>query len=403
MTNKKNVLLCVTGGIAVFKAAALTSQLSQNGYTVKVMMTQSAMKFVTPLTFQTLSRNPVYHDTFDEKDPSGVAHIDLADWADLVVIAPATANVIGKTANGLADDMVSTTLLATTAPVLIAPAMNVHMYEHPAVKANMERLANYGYRFIEPGEGLLACGYVGKGRLAEPDEILAAIKQFFNEQSEQPLLGKQVIITAGPTREQVDPVRFFTNRSSGKMGYALAEAAQGFGAQVTLISGPTSLPEPFGINVIQVKSAEEMYNAVMKRYEYADLIIKSAAVADYRPKEVLAQKVKKKDSGLAIEMERTKDILQELGKCKTNQVLVGFAAETDQVETYALEKLERKNLDIIVANNVSEVGSGFEGDTNKVTIFGNDGTRIQSDLVSKKEIAMLVLNEAIRYIRKIGK
>ncbi|WP_349410449.1 bifunctional phosphopantothenoylcysteine decarboxylase/phosphopantothenate--cysteine ligase CoaBC [Pseudalkalibacillus sp. SCS-8] len=399
MTEKKKVLLCVTGGIAVFKAAGLTSQLRQSGYEVKVMMTRSAMEFVTPLTFQTLSRNHVYHDTFDEKDPSGVAHIDLADWADLVVVAPATANSIGKLANGIADDMISTTLLATTAPVMIAPAMNVHMYEHPAVYANMERLAKYGCRFIEPGEGLLACGYVGKGRLAEPEEILESIHHFFKEQSYKPLKGKHVLITAGPTREYVDPVRFFTNRSSGKMGYALAEKAYEQGADVTLISGPTNLNAPYGVDFIQVESAEEMYKEVMERYNRADLVIKSAAVADYRPKVTYDSKMKKQDGNLSIDMDRTKDILLELGKQKEHQVLVGFAAETDDVTRYAKGKLEKKNLDMIVANNVAQTGSGFEGDTNQVHIFGRDGHEYESSLLSKKEVAEIVLRESARYMK----
>ncbi len=398
MSEKKKILLCVTGGIAVFKAAGLTSQMSKAGYDVKVMMTQSAMKFVTPLTFQTLSRNHVYHDTFDEKDPSGVAHIDLADWADLVVIAPATANCIGKLANGIADDMISTTLLATTAPIMIAPAMNVHMYEHPAVFANMERLAEFGHRFIEPGEGLLACGYVGKGRLAEPEEILKAVQQFFEEEENQVLSGKHVLITAGPTREQIDPVRFFTNRSSGKMGYALAEVAVSLGAHVTLISGPSNLKQPYGVDFIPVQSAEEMYKAVIEKYNEVDLVIKSAAVADYRPKVTFESKMKKKDGNLSIEMERTTDILKELGKRKSHQVLVGFAAETDDVTRYAKEKMEKKNLDMIVANNVSQQGSGFEGDTNQVFIYGRDGHEMESSLLSKRQVAEIVLKECLRYL-----
>lgn len=398
LTDKKKILLCVTGGIAVFKAASLTSQMRQAGYEVKVMMTQSAMKFVTPLTFQTLSRNHVYHDTFDEKDPSGVAHIDLADWADLVVIAPATANCIGKLANGIADDMISTTLLATTAPIMVAPAMNVHMYEHPAVYSNMERLAEFGCRFIEPGEGLLACGYVGKGRLAEPDEILKAIHQSFHEQANQPLSGQNVLITAGPTREYIDPVRFFTNRSTGKMGYALAEAAVVLGANVTLVSGPSNLKVPYGVTFIPVQSAEEMYNEVLERFHDAHLVIKSAAVADYRPKLTYDSKMKKSDGDLSIEMDRTKDILKELGQKKTKQVLVGFAAETNDVTRYAKEKLEKKNLDMIVANNVSQEGSGFEGDTNQVYIYGRDGREVESSLLSKKQVAEIVLKESLKYM-----
>ncbi len=367
------------------------------------MMTKSAMEFVTPLTFQTLSRNPVYHDTFDEKDPSGVAHIDLADWADLVVIAPATANSIGKLANGIADDMTSTTLLATTAPIMIAPAMNVHMYEHPAVYSNMEKLADFGYRFIEPGEGLLACGYVGKGRLAEPIEILEAIGAFFKEAENQILQNKHVLITAGPTREHIDPVRYFSNRSTGKMGYALAEAAVSLGAKVTLVSGPSVLKPPFGVDMIPVETAEEMFEAVMDHYADADLVIKSAAVADYRPKLTYDSKVKKSEGDLSVEMERTKDILKELGRSKTRQILVGFAAETDDVERYAKDKLERKNLDMIVANDVSQKGSGFEGDTNQVYIYGRDGHEHKSALISKKQAAELVLEESLRYMNGLNK
>ncbi|MBE3570722.1 MAG: bifunctional phosphopantothenoylcysteine decarboxylase/phosphopantothenate--cysteine ligase CoaBC, partial [Bacillales bacterium] len=247
MLKGKNILLCVTGGIAVYKAAVLTSKLTQAGASVKVIMSNGAQKFVTPLTFQALSRNNVYTDTFDEKHPKSIAHIDLADWADLIIVAPATANIIGKLANGIADDMISTTLLAATAPVWIAPAMNVHMYEHPAVKRNVERLQSYGYQFVEPNEGYLACGYVGKGRMEEPENIVKLISSYWEKEKNQPLKGKKVIITAGPTREILDPVRFFSNRSSGKMGYALAEEAHQLGAEVTLISGPVSLNPPTGV------------------------------------------------------------------------------------------------------------------------------------------------------------
>ncbi len=244
MLKSKKILLCVTGGIAVYKAVALTSKLIQQGAEVKVIMSQSACEFVTPLSFQALSRNEVYTDTFDEKDPAVISHIDLADWADIALVAPATANVIGKLANGMADDMITTTLLATKAPVWVAPAMNVHMYDHPAVKENMNRLASFGYRFIEPGEGFLACGYVGKGRLEEPEIIVDRMIQFFEKENKKPLQGKRVLVTAGPTIERVDPVRYFTNRSTGKMGYAIAEVAAGLGAEVTLVSGPTNLLNP---------------------------------------------------------------------------------------------------------------------------------------------------------------
>src|SRR5690625_375860 len=282
MLNGKNVVLGVSGGIAAYKACALTSKLVQKGANVKVVMTKGSTQFVQPLTFQALSRNPVYIDAFDEKNPEKIAHIDLADWADLIILAPATAHLLGKVANGLADDMLTTILLATTAPVYVAPAMNVHMYDHPAVKQNLFTLESYGYRFIEPGDGYLACGYVGKGRLEEPENIIAVIERVERESaSESKLLkGKKVLITAGPTIETVDPVRYFTNHSSGKMGYALAEVAKNLGAEVTLISGPVELSPIPGVNLISVQSAEEMYDEVMSHFETQDLIIKSAAVAD---------------------------------------------------------------------------------------------------------------------------
>ncbi|TMW73165.1 bifunctional phosphopantothenoylcysteine decarboxylase/phosphopantothenate--cysteine ligase CoaBC [Alteribacter natronophilus] len=395
MSSKKRVLLCVTGGIAMFKAAALTSRLSQNGFEVKVMMTDSAGEFVTPLTFQALSRNPVYTSTFDEKDPSKIAHIDVADWADLIIVAPATANVIGKLANGIADDMVTTTLLASTAHVMVAPAMNVHMYAHPAVQKNMETLKEFGYTFIEPGEGFLACGYEGKGRMEEPETIMAEAEAFFSRRSHPEWHGVRLLVTAGPTRETIDPVRYFSNRSSGKMGYAIAAEAAKRGAAVTLISGPSALDDPPGAEVIRVDSAEEMYAAVMARYSGADIVIKSAAVADYRPAETFSQKVKKTDGALTIEMERTKDILRTLGDEKENQVLVGFAAESENVIGYARGKLEKKNLDMIVANSITEEGSGFQSDTNKVTLIQKGEEEIELPLLSKADAAQEILNKAI--------
>lgn len=315
MLKGKKILLCVTGGIAVFKAAALTSKLTQAGALVKVMMSESAMKFVTPLTFQALSRHDVYTDTFDEKDSAVIAHIDLADWADVVLIAPATANCIGKLANGIADDMITTTLLATTAPVWIAPAMNVHMYENKIVQKNMMTLKALGYTFIEPGEGFLACGYVAKGRLEEPETIIARLQEAFSEH--KPLKGKKILVTAGPTREKIDPVRFMTNFSSGKMGYALAEVAANLGADVILISGPTAIAPPVNVTTVQVESAQDMLEAVMQHYGSMDVVIKTAAVADYRPKIVHNQKMKKKSGDAVIELERTIDILKTLGEKKS--------------------------------------------------------------------------------------
>lgn len=391
--NGKKILLCVTGGIAVFKAAALTSKLAQTGASVKVILSESAAKFVTPLSFQALSRNEVYIDTFDEKNPQKIAHIDLADWADLVLVVPATANTIGKLANGIADNMITTTLLAATSPVWIAPAMNVHMFEHPAVKKNIEILYGYGYRFIEPGEGYLACGYVGKGRLEEPEKIVSLIEEHFRPK-ETILKGKRVLVTAGPTREKMDPVRFITNHSTGKMGYAIAEAAAEQGADVTLISGPVTIDPPKGVKLIAVESAEEMYEAVMTRYAETDIVIKTAAVADYRPKNTSEHKVKKAPGEQVLELERTKDILYELGQKKTNQVLVGFAAETRNVEEYARKKLVQKNADMIVANNVKEAGAGFGSDTNIVTIIKNHGATIELPLMTKKEVGEKILEEA---------
>lgn len=401
----KRILLCVSGGIAVYKAVALTSKLVQAGAEVKVMMTASAREFVTPLTFQALSRNPVYTDTFDEKDPSVIAHIDLADWPDLILVAPATANMIGKIANGLADDMISTTLLAATAPVWIAPAMNVHMYDHPAVKKNMSTLSSFGYSFVEPGEGYLACGYVGKGRLEEPETIVSLIGSYFSKVSDTQKIfdGINVLVTAGPTVERVDPVRFFTNRSTGKMGYALAEQAAKLGASVTLVTGPTNLEYPKGVQVVQIESAQQMLEAVMQRYHEADVVIKSAAVADYRPKHVFNQKMKKQPGEAVLELERTTDILRTLGERKEHQLLVGFAAETEQVDEYAQKKLASKNLDMIVANNVTTEGAGFGTDTNIVTLYKRSGESKELPILSKHDVATEVLKEVKEMLEGLRK
>lgn len=392
MLIEKKILLCVTGGIAVYKAAALTSKLTQAGATVKVILSDSAAKFVTPLTFQALSKNDVFTDTFDEKNSEVIAHIDLADWADLVLLAPATANTIGKLASGIADNMITTTLLAATAPVWIAPAMNVHMYDHPAVKKNISTLYEYGCRFIEPSEGYLACGYVGKGRLEEPERIVWLISEFFYKRN--PVLsGKKIVVTAGPTREKIDPVRFITNHSTGKMGYAIAKEAASEGANVVLISGPVNLQAPDGVTVVRVESAEDMYNACINEYETADVVIKTAAVADYRPKVSHEHKMKKKPGDQFLELERTKDILFELGQKKTRQILVGFAAETEQVEEYAKGKLQKKNADMIVANNVKTKGAGFGAETNIVTIFKKDGSSFELPMMTKQMVAQKILEQ----------
>ncbi|MCM3160446.1 bifunctional phosphopantothenoylcysteine decarboxylase/phosphopantothenate--cysteine ligase CoaBC [Metabacillus litoralis] len=403
MLSRKKILLCVSGGIAVYKAAALTSKLVQAGAEVKVIMSDSAIEFVSPLTFQALSRNDVYYDTFDEKNSKVIAHIDLADWADLVLVAPATANIIGKLANGIADNMLTTTLLATTANVWIAPAMNVHMYDHPAVQKNIQTLYEFGYRFIEPSEGFLACGYVGKGRLEEPEKIVSLLTNFF-EQKEfgTPLNGFNIMVTAGPTREKVDPVRYFTNHSTGKMGYSIAEEAAKLGANVTLITGPTSLTPPPNVTTIKIESAQEMYEQVIKRYPNIDVVIKSAAVADYRPINIHEQKLKKQNENLTIELAKTTDILKELGQKKSHQLLVGFAAETNDLDVYAKKKLATKNLDLIVANNVTTEGAGFGTDTNIVTIYDKSLNKMELPLMSKKEVAkniLLKVNDMLKDVK----
>ncbi|MGF9981146.1 bifunctional phosphopantothenoylcysteine decarboxylase/phosphopantothenate--cysteine ligase CoaBC [Bacillus subtilis] len=403
MLNNRNVLLCVSGGIAVYKACALTSKLVQAGANVKVIMTESACRFVSPLTFQALSRHEVYTDTFKEQNPSVISHIDAADWADLIIVAPATANVIGKLANGIADDMLTTTLLAATAPVWIAPAMNVHMYDHPAVKRNISVLYQDGYRFIEPSEGYLACGYVGKGRLEEPENIVKLAEKHFAEETSAPLEGKHVVITAGPTREAIDPVRFFTNKSTGKMGYALAEAAVQLGARVTLISGPVSLDQPKGLaEFITVQSAADMREAVLSVYDASDIVIKTAAVADFTPKTVFDHKMKKQDGGMTLELKRTVDILKELGEKKKEQILVGFAAETQDIEHYARKKLAAKNLDLIVANDVKANGAGFGADTNIVTIFFKDGHKRELPIMSKLDVSFEILQEIAALSKQTG-
>jgi phosphopantothenoylcysteine decarboxylase/phosphopantothenate--cysteine ligase len=390
----KTIVLGVCGGIAAYKAAALTSKLTQAGAVVRVIMTRSAVQFVAPLTFQTLSRHHVFVDTFDEKDPTVVSHINLADSADLVLIAPATANMIGKLALGLGDDMLSTTLLATMAPIWVAPAMNVHMYANPAVQTNMETLLRRGVRFIEPGEGQLACGYVGKGRLAEPEEIFAAVERHFQGEPGR-LAGKRVLVTAGGTVERLDPVRYLTNDSSGKMGYAIAEEAVRMGAKVTLVSGPSALSVPEGVQLVPVQSALDMREAVLSRLGESQLIIKAAAVADYRPAVVAEQKIKKKADSLTLELIKNPDILQEIGTLKTKkQFVIGFAAETERLDEHAMDKLKRKNCDLIVGNDVSQEGAGFGGDTNVVRFYDQNGLVLALPIQSKWDVARKLLELA---------
>jgi phosphopantothenoylcysteine decarboxylase/phosphopantothenate--cysteine ligase len=407
MLNGKKIVLGVTGGIAAYKAATLCSRLVQKGADVHVIMTASATQFITELTLQTLTRNTVYTDTFDEREPAVVSHIHLADLADLVLVAPATANVIAKMAHGMADDMLSTTLLATTAPVMIAPAMNVHMYDHPAVKHNMSLLVERGAMMIEPGEGLLACGYVGKGRLEEPESIVDVVERFFEQrefadrtrQGQASLLqGKKVVVTAGGTIERIDPVRYITNDSSGKMGFAIAAAARDLGADVKLVMGSTQSKPPENVELIPVQSAQDMYEAVTREWDDADIVVKAAAVADYRPKEVYTEKIKKKGDTLSLELIKNIDILETLGKQKTHQFLIGFAAETQSVEMYAREKLERKNCDLIVANDVTRTGAGFGTDTNAVHIYDREGLVEELPVMAKDDVAHRLLRIAAERI-----
>ena len=382
--NAPRVVLGVTGGIACYKAVEVVRLLVQDGFSVQVAMTREATNFVTPLTFQTLSGRPVATDTFSLTEESQIGHINLADQADVFVIAPATANIIGKIASGIADDLVTTVVMATQAPVLFAPSMNVHMFENPIVQENIRKLRRVGYHFMEPAEGYLACGYKGKGRLPEPEAIVEEIRGLLKKKD---LAGERLLITAGPNQEPIDPVRFITNRSSGKMGYALARAAARRGAAVTLVAGPTSLPPPAKARVIAVRTAEEMRAAVLDRFADATAVVMAAAVSDYSPVEAAPKKLKKTAAALRLELKRNPDILQELGIKKDGRLLVGFAAETDNVVANAKKKLREKNLDMIVANDVSAEGSGFEGDTNIATILDRSGNVVTLPLMTKDELA----------------
>lgn len=402
----KKILLGVTGGIAAFKAASLCSKLVKEGAEVRVIMTESATKFISELTLQALSKNAVYTDTFDEKIPEKVAHIELADWADLVLVAPATANMIGKMAAGIGDDMLSTTLLAVTAPIMLAPAMNVHMYTHPAVTRNMAELRSRGVHMIEPGVGLLACGYTGKGRMEEPEAIAEEVKLFFARQAKRaalPLAGKKVVVTAGGTIERIDPVRYITNDSSGKMGFAVAKAAQELGADVTLIVARTQVDPPVQINAVHVESAMEMYEAVSARWRETDILVKAAAVADYRPKSPAQHKIKKSGDELQLELVKNIDILQTLGEQKTTQFLIGFAAETDHLEQYAKDKLKRKNCDLLVANDVTQTGAGFGTDTNIVNIYDAAGLVQSLPMITKEEAGLRIMELAAERLAGAGK
>ena len=394
---KKNIVLGVTGSIAAYKAAEIASLLVKKGYCVQVIMTPAATQFITPLTMQAISQQPVHVDMFNNPKEWDIEHISLAQGADLVLVAPATANLIGLVAGGTAGNLLTTTIMATKAPVVFAPAMNTGMYENPIFQHWMSFLKGMGYIFIEPEEGRLACGAKGKGRLPAPEKVVAFVEHFFSHQKY--LDGQHVLVTAGPTREPLDPVRFLSNYSSGKMGYALAQEARNRGAQVTLISGPTTLDTPEGVVVTEVETAEEMFNAVKAVFPLVDIVIKAAAVADFRPRQQVIDKIKKDRAVLVVELDRTDDILGYLGEHKSDQILVGFAAETGEVLKHAHEKLARKNLDLIVANDLTVEGAGFQVDTNVATIISKDRTPLILPKMTKKELACMVLDEIVKLVK----
>lgn len=386
----KNILVGVCGGIAAYKSANIISKLKKKGYNVKVIMTENATKIITPLTLETLSRNKVVVDMWDINRGYEVEHISLAEWADLVLIAPATYNIVGKIANGIADDMLSTVISACTKPKYLALAMNVNMYENPILKENISKLERFGYNFIEADEGFLACNANAKGRLKNEDEIVEIIEKALNDENKDLLKGKKILITAGRTEEPIDPVRYLSNNSSGQMGYALASEAVRMGARVTLVSGPTNLPRPKGLKeFVQTRSAMDMYEAVMARFDEQDIGIACAAVADYKPKFYSEQKIKKADDDLVIVLDRNPDILYNMGQKKSHQVLIGFAAETENIIENAKKKLVKKNLDMIVANNAHNMRSS----NNSATFLKKDGSSIDIPEKTKIELAVDILKE----------
>ena len=397
MFKNKKVVLGVCGGIAVYKAVELLRLLVKAGADVSVVMTRSAQEFVTPLTFQTLSGNPVHTELFNLYQEKEIGHISLADRADLFVVAPATANVIGKVAAGIADDLLTTTLMATQAPVLFAPAMNVHMYENPIYQRNEACLRELGYHFIDPAVGALACGYEGQGKLPEPEAIISAAQAVL---APQDLAGQHLLVTAGPTREELDPVRYISNYSSGKMGYAIARAARQRGAEVVLVSGPTFLSPPEGVTLIPVVSAEQMRKTVLEALPKSTAVVKSAAVADYRPASLSQQKLKKTADDMTLVLEKNPDILAEVGASKEGRVLVGFAAETQDLLKHAADKLKRKNLDLIVANDVTQAGAGFDVDTNIVKLLYADGHVEALPQLSKDEVAHQLLDRVVELLKQ---
>jgi phosphopantothenoylcysteine decarboxylase/phosphopantothenate--cysteine ligase len=394
------ITLGVTGGVAAYKAAELVRLLQQDGLTVQVVMTRGAREFVTPLTFAALSGQKVITDLFEKSSTgeanleSAIEHIAVAQRTDLLLVAPATADILAKFARGIADDFLTTLYLATTAPVIVAPAMNVNMWNHAATQENIEKLRARGVKIVNPDEGYLACGMTGAGRLAGQQEILAAVRE--NLHTQKDLQGETIVVTAGPTCEDLDPVRYLTNRSSGKMGYAVAEASVGRGAKVSLVSGPVNLETPAGVERIDVRTAEEMRVAVMDRLAASTIAIFAAAVADYRPAETQNAKMKRNKESLTLRLEPTPDILAEAAQTKGHRLIVGFAAETDHVAENARKKLAAKNADLIVANDVTAEGAGFDYDTNIVTLFSRDGRDLALPKLNKSEVAQSILDEVVR-------
>ena len=398
MLKDKKVILGITGGIAAYKACDIVRRLKKLGAQVIVVMTENAQKFITPLTFETLSGNEVVTEMFPERRFVGVRHVDLAGWADLILIAPATANIIGKIRSGIADDILTTIVISSKAPVLMAPAMNVNMYENPIFQENLSYLQKLGYKFVEPGVGELASGIVGKGRLAEPETIVGEVVKILTK--EKDLEGKSIVVTASRTEEPLDPIRYLSNRSSGKMGYAIAQEAYERGAKVTLISGPSNLTPPSGLNFIPVRTAQEMLSAVKSVFKKADALIMSAAVSDFSPTLISKEKIKKGRKEIVLKLRHTVDILKEMGKQKKEKVLVGFSLETEDEIKNAKKKLAEKNLDLIVVNNPNVPGAGFEVNTNQVTLIDKRGKIEKLPLLSKKEVAGKILDKVSLLLRK---
>lgn len=398
MLKGKKIILGITGGIAAYKSAELCRRLKKSGAEVQVIMTQSGMKFIPPLTMECLSEREVITEMFPERRMVGTRHITLAKWADLVLVAPATYNLIGKISSGIADDILTTVISSTKALIVLAPTMNVNMYENPICQQNMERLRKLGYKFIEPDVGDLACGDVGKGRMAEPEEILNEVIKLLSEKKD--LTGKSILVTASRTEEPIDAVRFLSNRSTGKMGYAVAEEAFARGAKVTLISGPSDLNCSPGINLFKVRTADEMYRTVKKHFAKSDALIMTAAVSDFTPEKVSSGKIKKQETELSLNLKRTPDILKEMGKQKGKKVLIGFAVETEDEIQNARSKLKEKNLDLIIVNNPNLKGAGFKVDTNITTLIDRKGKVEKLPLMSKKELAEKIIDRVVKFLNR---